>query len=108
MITTPIHTVLETNKEYVIYADAVKNATQHVLEAWNITKTWRQSLDGETWNEKIASYVDQCLAHWEVKALHQQPYGRLRPLAILEWKSDHIARDFVTELPRSKREETAL
>lgn len=43
-----------------------------------------------------------------MKALHQRPYGKLKPLEIPEWKWDHIAMDFVTALPKSQRGNTAI
>ena len=36
-----------------------------------------------------------------MKAEHQRPTGSLQPLAILEWKWEHITLDFVTGLPRT-------
>ena len=38
----------------------------------------------------IAQYVAQCLVCQQVKAEHQQPAGSLQPLAIPEWKCEHL------------------
>ena len=46
----------------------------------------------------IAQYVAYCLVCQQVKAQHQRPVGSLQPLAILEWKWEHITMDFETGL----------
>ena len=49
----------------------------------------------------IAKFVAQCLVCQQIKARHQQLVGSLQPLAISEWKWEHIVMDFVIGLPRS-------
>ncbi|RVX16738.1 Retrovirus-related Pol polyprotein from transposon 17.6 [Vitis vinifera] len=49
----------------------------------------------------IAQFVAQCLVCQQVKAEHQRPAGSLQPLAIPEWKWEHITMDFVIGLPRT-------
>ena len=56
----------------------------------------------------VAAFVERCLACQQVKALHQRPYGKLQPLEIPEWKWEHIAMDFMTALPRTLKENTAI
>lgn len=56
----------------------------------------------------IANFVEHCLVCQQVKALYQRPYGQLQPLEIPEWKWDHIAMDFATKLPRTRRGNTAI
>ena len=49
---------------------------------------------------EIAQFVNECDVCRRVKAEQQRPAGLLQPLAILEWKFDHIEMDFVTlEIP---------
>ena len=43
-----------------------------------------------------------------MSAEHQRPSGLLQPLAIPEWKFDHIEMDFVTGFPKSKRGNDAI
>ena len=43
-----------------------------------------------------------------MKAEHQRPAGLLQPLAIPEWKFDHIEMDSVTGFPKSKRGNDAI
>ena len=57
---------------------------------------------------EIAQFVNECDVCRRVKAEHQRPAGLLQPLAILEWKFDHIEMDFVTGFPKSKRGNDAI
>jgi hypothetical protein len=52
--------------------------------------------------------VNECDVCRRVKAEHQRPAGLLQPLAIPEWKFDHIEMDFVTGFPKSKRGNDAI
>ena len=51
----------------------------------------------------VAEFVSRCLVCQQVKIEHQRPAGLLRPLAVLEWKWERIAMDFVLGLPRSSK-----
>lgn len=51
----------------------------------------------------IAAYVSKCLVCQQVKTEHQRPVATLQSLSILEWKWEHITRDFVSGLPRSRK-----
>ena len=50
-----------------------------------------------------SQFVNECDVCRRVKAEHQRPAGLLKPLAIPEWKFNHIEMDFVTGFPKSKR-----
>ena len=52
--------------------------------------------------------MNECDVYRRVKAEHQRPAGLLQPLAIPEWKFDHIEMDFVTGFPKSKRGNDAI
>ena len=52
--------------------------------------------------------MNECDVYRSVKAEHQRPAGLLQPLAIPEWKFDHIKMDFVTRFPKSKRGNDAI
>ncbi|KAI3746339.1 hypothetical protein L6452_08768 [Arctium lappa] len=45
----------------------------------------------------VANYVERCVTCLQVKTEHQRPYGSFQPLAIPEWKWEHITMDFVTK-----------
>lgn len=62
----------------------------------------------EGMKKDIASFVEGCLARQQVKAIYQQPYGKLQPLEIPQWKWKHITMDFVTGLPKSRKGNTAV
>ena len=48
---------------------------------------------------EVAENVSKCLICQQVKAERQKPSGLLQPLAILEWKWEHITMDFVFKHP---------
>ena len=52
--------------------------------------------------------MNECDVCRRVKAEHQRPAGLLQPLAIPEWKFDHIEMVFVTGFPKSMRGNDAI
>ncbi|RVW41427.1 Retrovirus-related Pol polyprotein from transposon 17.6 [Vitis vinifera] len=68
------------------------------------TKMYKDLRQNYWWSgmkRDIAQFVAQCLVCQQVKAEHQRPEGSLQPLAIPEWKWEHITMDFVIGLPRT-------
>eukprot|EP00253_Pinus_taeda_P010896 PITA_10896 len=53
--------------------------------------------------KSIAEYLAWCLECQQIKAEHQHPAGLLQPLPIPEWKWEIISMDFITGLPKTKR-----
>ena len=58
--------------------------------------------------KEIADFVSRCLTCQQVKAEHQKPAGKIQPLSIPVWKWDKITMDFVTGLPRTRRQHDAI
>ncbi|KAL0378532.1 UNVERIFIED_CONTAM: Transposon Tf2-11 polyprotein [Sesamum radiatum] len=56
----------------------------------------------------VAEFVAKCMTCQQVKAEHQAPAGKLRPLSIPEWKWEKITMDFVVGLPRTLRKHDAI
>ena len=53
---------------------------------------------------EIAGYVSFCLTCHHVKFEHRKPPGLLHPLYIPKWKWEHLKIDFVSDLPRTRRQ----
>jgi hypothetical protein len=51
----------------------------------------------------IATYVSECLTCQRIKAEHQRPSGMLQHIEIPQWKWEHITMDFVTNLPKTRK-----
>ncbi|KAJ8753314.1 hypothetical protein K2173_019713 [Erythroxylum novogranatense] len=51
----------------------------------------------------VAEYVSKCLVCQQVKAEHQAPLGKLRPLSIPEWKWQRVTMDFLIVSNRDPR-----
>jgi len=53
---------------------------------------------------EVEIFLARCMEFQQVKVEHQHPAGLLQPLPIPEWKWELINIDFITGLPRSKRQ----
>ncbi|KAL0291840.1 UNVERIFIED_CONTAM: Transposon Ty3-G Gag-Pol polyprotein [Sesamum radiatum] len=62
----------------------------------------------QTMKKDVAEFVAKCMTCQQVKAEHQAPAGKLRPLSIPEWKWEKITMDFVVGLPRTFRKHDAI
>eukprot|EP00253_Pinus_taeda_P021430 PITA_21430 len=58
--------------------------------------------------KNIAEYLARCLECQQIKAEHQHPAGLLQPLPIPEWKWEVISMDFITGLPKTKRNNDSI
>jgi len=56
----------------------------------------------------VAKYLSKCLECQLVKEEQQHPAGLLQPLPILEWKWGMISLDFITRLPRTKKQHDSI
>ena len=50
----------------------------------------------------IVEFIAKCLTCQKIKAEHQKPAGKLKPLEIPEWKWDSIGMDFIMGLPKTR------
>ncbi|KAL2237891.1 UNVERIFIED_CONTAM: Transposon Tf2-11 polyprotein [Sesamum indicum] len=62
----------------------------------------------QTMKKDVAEFVAKCMTCQQVKAEHQAPAGKLRPLSIPEWKWEKITMDFVVGLPRTFKKHDAI
>jgi hypothetical protein len=58
--------------------------------------------------EKIVEYIARCMECQKVKAEHRHPAGLLQPLPIPEWKWDMVTMDFITGLPRTRKQHDSI
>eukprot|EP00253_Pinus_taeda_P002642 PITA_02642 len=56
----------------------------------------------------VVEYLARCLECQQVKAEHQHPAGLLQPIPIPKWKWETITMDFITGLPKSKRNNDSI
>jgi len=58
--------------------------------------------------KNVAEYLERCLECQQIKAEHLHPAGLLQPLPIPEWKWETISMDFITGLPRTKKNNDSI
>eukprot|EP00253_Pinus_taeda_P020306 PITA_20306 len=56
----------------------------------------------------IVEYLSRCLECQQIKAEHQHPARLLKPLPVPEWKWEIISMDFITGLPKTKRNNDSI
>ena len=57
---------------------------------------------------EVAEFLARCMKCQEVKSEHRHPTGLLQPLPIPEWKWEVISIDFITRLPKSKKQNDSI
>eukprot|EP00253_Pinus_taeda_P021805 PITA_21805 len=58
--------------------------------------------------KQVVEYLAKCLECQQIKAEHQHPAGLLQPLHFSEWKWETISKDFITGLPRTKKNHDSI
>jgi hypothetical protein len=58
--------------------------------------------------KEVVDFISKCLECQNVKVEHRYPIGFLHPLPILEWKWEVIKMDFITGLPRTRKQHDAI
>jgi hypothetical protein len=58
--------------------------------------------------KEIDEYIARCMECQKVKAKHRHPAGLLHPLPIPEWKWDVVTMDFITGLPRTRKQHDSI
>ena len=85
----------------------VRSSPHKIFYTSESTKMYRNLRDRIWWNNmkrEITSYVSSCLTRQRVKFEHKKPPGLLHPLKIPKWKWEHLTMDFVSGLPRTRRQ----
>ncbi|KAH0738661.1 hypothetical protein KY290_037366 [Solanum tuberosum] len=75
------------------------------------TKMYRDLREVYWWNgmkKGIAEFVAKCPNCQQVKVEHQRPGGLAQRIEPLEWKWEMINMDFITGLPRSRRQHDSI
>jgi len=57
---------------------------------------------------EVAEFLARCLECQQVKVEHQHPFRLLQPLPIPEWKWEIISIDFITGLPKNKKQNDSI
>jgi hypothetical protein len=58
--------------------------------------------------KEIDEYIVNCLECQKVKAEHRHLVGLLHPLPIPEWKWEVVKMDFITKLPRTRKQHYSI
>lgn len=71
-------------------------------------KMLRNDLFWTNMKNEVAEFLARCMKYQQLKAEHRHPVGLLQPLPIPEWKWEVISIDFITGLPRNKRQNDSI
>jgi hypothetical protein len=58
--------------------------------------------------KEVVEYIAKCLECQKVKDEHRHPSGLLQPLPIPEWKWEVVTMDFITKLPRTRKQHDSI
>ena len=58
--------------------------------------------------KEIVEYIARCMECKKVKVEHRHPTGLLKPLPIPEWKWEVVTMDFITEFPRTGKQDDSI
>jgi transposase InsO family protein len=58
--------------------------------------------------KEIVEYIARCMECKRVKTEHRHPTRLLQPLPIPEWKWDVVTMDFITGLPRTRKQHDSI
>lgn len=72
-----------------------------------ITKL-RKEFFFQAMKKEVEEYLSKCLECQQVMVEHEHPARLLNPLPILEWKWELISVDFITGLPKNKRQHDSI
>jgi len=68
----------------------------------------RKNFFWQNMKNEVAEFLAWCMKCQQVKAQHRHPAGLLQPLPIPKWKWEVISIDFITGLPRSKKQNDSI
>ena len=91
-----------------IMEEAHSSAYAMHLGSTKMYHTLREHYWWKGMKKEIVDFVSRCLTCQQMKAKHQKPAGKIQPLLIPVWKWDKIVMDFVTGLPRTRRQHDAI
>ena len=77
-------------------------------ESTKIHRTIKQSYSQNSMKREIVEYVSRCLMCQQIKVEHQGPTEKLQSLPISEWKWDYITIDFISDLPKIRKDNDAI
>lgn len=74
----------------------------------NLITSLRKEYHWPGMKRDVTEYLARCIECQQVKAEHQHPAGLLQRLPIPKWKWEIITMDFITRLPKSKRNNDSI
>jgi hypothetical protein len=58
--------------------------------------------------KEVVDFIAKCLECQKVKVEHRHPASFLHPLPIPEWKWEFVTMDFISKLPRTKKQHDSI
>ena len=98
----------QSNIKQIIFRELHDNPCARHLGYQKLISALKKDFYWPNMKKEAVDYVARCFRCQQVKVVHQHPGGLLQPIPILEWKWETITMDFITGLPKTRKQHDSI